>query len=83
MTIQVGDMVKIEPLSMEQKRNYPTGWVHQNEDLDDNMDLYIGEITKVIATRGHGVYLLEYDDEGYEWSDVNLTLINPSKMVLF
>lgn len=48
MTIQVGDMVKIEPLSMEQKRNYPTGWVHQNEDLDDNMDRYIGEITKVI-----------------------------------
>lgn len=47
------------------------------------MDLYIGEITKVIATRGHGVYLLECDDEGYEWSDVNLTLINPSKMVLF
>lgn len=28
---------------MEQKRNYPTGWVHQNEDLDDNMDRYIRE----------------------------------------
>ena len=83
MTIQVGDMVKIEPLSMEQKRNYPTGWVYQEADLDDNMDQYIGEITKVTATRGHGVYILECDNEWYEWSEVNLTLINPSKMVLF
>lgn len=47
------------------------------------MDMYIGTITKVKSIMGYNSYSLECDEGTYEWSDVNLTLINPSKMELF
>lgn len=83
MTLKVGDYVKIQPLSEEQKQNYPTGWIYYEEDHNDNMDMYIGTITKVKSIMGYNSYSLECDEGTYEWSDVNLTLINPSKMELF
>ena len=83
MKLNVGDYVKIQPLSEELKQDYSTGWIYCEEDPDDNMDMYIGTITKVTSIMGYNSYALECDGGTYEWSDVNLTLINPSKIELF
>lgn len=53
MKLNVGDYVKIQPLSEELKQDYPTGWIYCEEDPDDNMDMYIGTITKVTSIMGY------------------------------
>ena len=47
MELKVGDYVRIEPLSENQKQNYPFGWVPSTDTRSMNMDKFIGTVTKI------------------------------------
>ena len=82
MTLKVGDYVKIEPLSYEKKQNYPFGWASRDDDSYDNMDNYIGNVTKITQISNTRHYL-ECDNGRYKWSDLHLKPIQKSSIILF
>lgn len=41
MKLEVGDYVRIEPLSDEEKQNYRFGWVYSHSDPYRNMDQFV------------------------------------------
>lgn len=76
MKLNVGDYVRIEPLSEAQKQIYPYSW-------DFDMDKYIGNIIKITRISEGPRYRLECDNGRYVWSDSHLKHINPSNIILF
>ena len=76
MKLEVGDYVIIEPLSEDQKQNYPFGWV-------PGMDKFIGTITKITHISTNFRYKLECDAGRYVWHNSHLKRITKSKIMLF
>lgn len=72
MRLKVGDYVRIEPLSEEQKQNYPFGWAFSDENPHRNMDKFIGRVTK-----------LECDGGRYVWHNSHLKPITKYNIMLF
>lgn len=82
MRLEVGDYVKIEPLSEEQKQNYPFGWAYSTNDPNRNMDKFIGEVTRISRICDSRHYL-ECDSGQYMWSRSHLKPIQKSSIILF
>ena len=82
MELKVGDYVRIEPLSDEEKQNYPFGWASRDYNRYDNMDNYIGNVTKITRI-SNTRYYLECDNSRYKWSASHLKPITKSNIMLF
>lgn len=52
MKLEVGDYVRIEPLSDEEKQNYRFGWVYSHSDPYKNMDQFVGKVTRISRVEG-------------------------------
>ena len=76
MELKDGDMVLIEPLSEEQKRQYPHGW-------GSGMDRYLGCITTITRFYYNDEYYLECDGHQDAWSSIHLKPISTHKIKLF
>ena len=77
MKLEVGDYVRIEPLSDEKKHNYPFGWVFSHSDPYMNMDKFVGKVTRISRVEGtHRCYQ-------YMWSSSHLKRIRKSDIMLF
>jgi len=83
MILKVGDYVRIEPLSEEQKQNYPFGWAFSDENPHRNMDKFIGRVTKITRIAGGDRFFLECDAGNYTWSVSHLKPIKKSNIILF
>lgn len=86
MILKVGDYVRIEPLSEEQKQNYPFGWAFSDENPHRNMDKFIGTVTKITLISeysGCPCYYLDCDSGAYMWSDSHLKRITKQNIMLF
>ena len=83
MKLEVGDYVRIEPLSDEKKHNYPFGWVFSHSDPNRNMDQFIGKVTRISRVAGDLRYYLECDSGQYMWSSSHLKRITTSDIMLF
>lgn len=74
MKLEVGDYVRIESLSEEQKHYYPFGWVPITDNRSMNMDKFIGTVTKITHISDAGRYV---------WHDSHLKPITKSNIMLF
>lgn len=83
MKLEVGDYVRIEPLSDEKKHNYPFGWAFHDENPHRNMDKFIGKVTKITRISGGDRFFLECDGGQYMWSSSHLKRIRKSDIMLF
>ena len=72
MKLEVGDYVRIEPLSDEKKHNYPFGWV-----------LFVGKVTRISRVEGTHRCYLECDGGQYMWSSSHLKRITKQNIMLF
>ena len=63
---EIGQKVKINPLSKEEKNHYFGGWTNP-------MDDYIGQIVTIKEHVGFGCYLVE--ENVWLWDSINLSLI--------
>lgn len=83
MKLEVGDYVRIESLSEEQKHYYPFGWVPITDNRSMNMDKFIGTVTKITHISTDFRYKLECDVGRYVWHDSHLKPITKSNIMLF
>ena len=83
MKLEVGDYVRIEPLSEEQKHYYPFGWVPITDNHSMNMDKFIGTITKITNISIDFRYKLECDGGRYVWHNSHLKPITKYNIMLF
>ena len=83
MKLEVGDYVRIEPLSDEEKQNYRFGWVYSHSDPYRNMDQFVGKVTRISRVEGKFRYYLECDGGQYMWSSSHLKRIITSDIMLF
>jgi hypothetical protein len=83
MKLEVGDYVRIEPLSDEKKHNYPFGWVFSHSDPYMNMDKFVGKVTRISRVEGTHRCYLECDGGQYMWSSSHLKRIRKSDNMLF
>ena len=83
MKLEVGDYVRIESLSEEQKHYYPFGWVPITDNRSMNMDKFIGTVTKITHISTDFRYKLECDAGRYVWHDSHLKRIRKSDIMLF
>lgn len=83
MKLEVGDYVRIEPLSDEEKQNYRFGWVYSHSDPYRNMDQFIGTITKITNISTDFRYKLECDGGRYVWHNSHLKPITKYNIILF
>lgn len=83
MKLEVGDYVRIEPLSEDQKQNYPFGWVPSNDNHSMNMDKFIGTITKITNISTDFRYKLECDGGRYVGHNSHLKPITKYNIMLF
>lgn len=83
MKLEVGDYVRIEPLSDEEKHNYRFGWVFSHSDPYMNMDKFIGKVTRISRVEGTHRCYLECDGGQYMWSSSHLKRIRKSDIILF
>lgn len=83
MKLEVGDYVRIEPLSDEEKQNYRFGWVYSHSDPYRNMDQFVGKVTRISRVEGKFRYYLECDGGQYMWSSSHLKRITTSDIMLF
>ena len=83
MKLEVGDYVRIESLSEEQKHYYPFGWVPITDNRSMNMDKFIGTVTKITHISTDFRYKLECDAGDYTWSVSHLKPITKSNIILF
>lgn len=86
MELKVGDYVRIEPLSDEEKQSYPFRWIYQGANPYISMDKFIGTVTKITLISEHSgrpCYYLECDSGAYMWSDSHLKRITKQNIMLF